>query len=65
VTFPSRGHEPWLNKQQVAQHLGRSPRWVEIAMKDRGLPWHPPAPGSNRRRFLLSEIERWMGEGSS
>jgi predicted DNA-binding transcriptional regulator AlpA len=59
IPFPDRGYEPFVGKQQVARHLGRSRRWVEIAMKDHGLPSHPPAPGSNRRRFRLSEIDAW------
>jgi hypothetical protein len=60
IAFPRRGYEPWCSKQDVARHCGRSPRWVELMMRDHGLPWHPPAPGSNRRRFLLSEVDQWM-----
>lgn len=58
--FPDRGYERFVSKQDVARHLGFSTRWVELRMERDGLPWHPPAPGSNRRRFRLSEIDRWM-----
>jgi len=52
--------EPFVDKREAARFCGRSPRWVEMRMREDGFPWHPPAPGSNRRRFRLSEISEWL-----
>lgn len=48
--------EPWLNKRQLAAHLGFSTRWVELRVGE-GMPsklW------GNRRRFRVSEVESWL-----
>jgi hypothetical protein len=48
--------EPWLTKKQLARHLGFSTRWVELRLRD-GL---PSRLIGGRRRFRLSEVERWV-----
>ncbi len=52
--------EPWLNKRQLAAHLGFSARWVDYRVAE-GMPSHV---FGRRRRFRLSEVERWLEEGS-
>lgn len=59
IRFPRRSWEPWVDKAAVARHLGFSPRWVEIKMNDAGLP-HDRAPGSNRPRYRLSQVDAWF-----
>jgi hypothetical protein len=53
---PSFAVEPWLTKKQLAGHLGFSTRWIELRMRD-GL---PSRLIGGRRRFRLSEVERWV-----
>jgi len=48
--------EPWLSKQQVADHYGRSTRWIELWMRE-GL---PSRMLGGRRAFLLSIVDAWM-----
>lgn len=50
------GLEPWMTKQQIAEHLGFSTRWVEIRMRE-GL---PSSTMGGRRRYLASEVEAWL-----
>lgn len=49
--------EPWISKRAVAQHYGRSTRWIELQMRE-GL---PSRMLGGRRAFRLSEVEAWMG----
>lgn len=56
------GHPaPMLTKAQLAQHLGRSTRWVEERVKD-GM---PSKMGTRRNRsvrlFPLYDVESWLG----
>jgi hypothetical protein len=61
VRFPRwRATEPWLSKRQVADHFGRSTRWVELRVRE-GLPSHMIG---GRRGFRLSEVESWVLERS-
>ena len=48
--------EPWLSKQQIAGHYGRSTRWIELRMRE-GL---PSRMLGGRRAFRLSAVEAWM-----
>jgi len=48
--------EPWLSKQQVAGHYGRSTRWIELRMRE-GL---PSRMLGGRRAFRLSIVDAWM-----
>jgi hypothetical protein len=60
--FPRwRASEPWLSKRQVADHFGRSTRWVELRVRE-GL---PSRMIGGRRGFRLSEVESWVLERSA
>jgi len=48
--------EPWLSKQQVAGHYGRSTRWIELRMRE-GL---PSRMLGGRRAYRLSTVDAWM-----
>jgi len=48
--------EPWLNKRQLADHLGVSPRSIERRMND-GMPF---ARFGRCPRFRRSTAERWL-----
>jgi predicted DNA-binding transcriptional regulator AlpA len=51
-------HEPWLTKQQLAEHLAVSDRWIEM-QQHVGLPYLRMG-GLNRYR--ASEVEAWLRE---
>lgn len=51
-------HEPWQTKAQLARHLHRSERWIELRIRDAGLPVHKFVDRSVR--FRLSEIDDWL-----
>ena len=48
-----------LRRQELAQRLGRSLRWVDARVKE-GMPSVPPVGQSRRRRFVLDEVEAWL-----
>jgi excisionase family DNA binding protein len=53
-----RGREPWCTKQELADHLGFSVRWVELRVRE-GM----PAQRMGRRlRFQISAVEAWLDE---
>ena len=57
IAFPrTAATEPWLSKQQVAGHYGRSTRWIELRMRE-GL---PSRMLGGRRAFRLSTVDAWM-----
>lgn len=58
IPFPHRGWEPWVTKQQLANHLAYSTRWVEKQIVA-GMPY---AHVGSRKRFRISECERWLAE---
>ena len=53
-----RPPEPWVTKQQLADHLGVTRRWIE-SQQPLGLP-HLHTDGMNRYR--ISEVEVWLHE---
>jgi hypothetical protein len=55
--------EPLVTKQQLAEHLGRSTRWVELRVRD-GMPSEAPTTRFPRRRFRLAEVEAWLAAGA-
>ena len=55
VQFPYR--DAVLTKRQLAEHLGRSPRWVELRVAD-GMPSRVANGGLV---FRLSEVDQWLG----
>lgn len=54
-------HGALLSKKQLAQHLGRSERWVELRVRE-GMPSVPPSARFGGRRFSLADVEGWLGE---
>ncbi len=59
VTLPPRtSFEPWVNKSQVANYLGRSKRWVELMARE-GI---PSRMIGGRRAYRLSEVDAWVAE---
>lgn len=57
LAFPARRMpERWLTKQQLAEHLGYSTRWVEYRIHD-GMPYERLG---HRMRFRASEVEAWL-----
>jgi hypothetical protein len=57
--------EPWVTKGELAEKLGCSKRWID---KQVALPPARAMPSeqiAGRRKFKLSEVERWIeGEES-
>jgi hypothetical protein len=51
-----RSPEPWVTKQQLADHLSVTCRWIE-SQQQLGLP-HLHTGGMNRYR--ISEVETWL-----
>jgi hypothetical protein len=49
-------NERWVTKQQVAEHLHVTPRWIELQQRD-GFP-HLRMGGLVRYR--ISEVETWL-----
>jgi hypothetical protein len=59
ISFPLwRSAEPWLSKRQVADHYGRSTRWLELKARE-GL---PSRMIGGRRGYRLSEVDVWLRE---
>jgi hypothetical protein len=64
IQLPSRGGEEIvLTKKQLAARLKRSERWVEIKVRDEGLPVLAETDRFGRRRYSLKAVEDWMGKG--
>lgn len=59
VALPARRrHEDVeLTKRQLSEHWNVSTRWLELMVRDEGLPSVGIFAG--RRRFNLAEAERW------
>jgi hypothetical protein len=51
-----------LGKRQLARHLDRSPRWIELKVTE-GMPSIPPTARYPHRRFVLAEVEHWLQDG--
>ena len=62
VAFPSHASDIMLTKRQLAEHLGRSERWIELKMRD-GLPCLPRTDRQGRRMFRLRSVEAWLADG--
>ena len=61
VRLPSRG-DTLLTKKQLAAHLGRSERWVELKVKE-GMPVEQATDRYGRRRYNLRLVETRLHEG--
>ncbi len=55
--------EHLLTKQQLAQHLGRSTRWIEMRVRE-GMPSQEPTKRYPMRRFRLGDVENWLANGT-
>lgn len=51
-----------LTKQQLAAHLGRSTRWVELKTRE-GMPSMDPTRRFPARRYRLAEVQAWLEAG--
>ena len=51
-----------LTKKQLAAHLGRSTRWVEMQVH-RGLPVEAMTDRFGGRRYDLAKVEMWLSAG--
>lgn len=51
-----------LTKKQLAAHLGRSTRWIELQMR-RGLPFEGATDRFGSRRYDLAKVEAWLCAG--
>jgi hypothetical protein len=50
-----------LSRQQLAQRLGRSLRWVDARVRE-GMPSEPPTEGFPHRRFQIDQVDAWLEE---
>jgi hypothetical protein len=62
TVVPMRRAGGVLTKQQLADHLGRSTRWIELRVRE-GMPSEPSTRRFPHRRFRLAEVEVWLGQG--
>jgi hypothetical protein len=51
-----------LTKKQLAAHLGRSTRWIELQVH-RGLPVESSTDRFGARRYDLAKVEAWLRAG--
>ncbi len=58
MTAAIEAHEPWVTKQQLADHLQVTRRWIE-SQQQLGLPYLRMG-GMNR--YIVSEVEAWLRE---
>lgn len=61
ISLPSRG-PILLTKKQLAAHLRRSERWIELKVRD-GMPVEQQVDRLGRRRYDLQEVEQWLKRG--
>lgn len=58
IQMPARDWSPLLTKRQLANHLGRTPRWIEMRVAE-GMPaeWDRH---HRCRTFLLTDVQAWL-----
>ena len=61
IAFPVR-QELLLTKQQLARHLNRSTRWIELRVRE-GMPVEEATDRYGRRRYRLGAVEEWLRHG--
>ena len=61
ISLPARG-PILLTKKQLAAHLCRSERWIELKVRD-GMPVEQDTDRHGRRRYDLQQVERWLRQG--
>lgn len=52
--------EGFIGKRQLSTVIGFSVKWIELRMRDDGLPYHRSPNG--HARFLLSEVRPFVEE---
>ncbi len=62
VALPRPTGDVILTKRQLGEHLGRSPRWIELRVRE-GMPVEEGNDRYGRRRFNLTAVEAWLREG--
>jgi phage terminase Nu1 subunit (DNA packaging protein) len=60
ISLPARG-PILLTKKQLAAHLCRSERWIELKVRD-GMPVEQNTDRHGRRRYDVQQVERWLKE---
>ena len=63
ISLPARG-PILLTKKQLAAHLCRSERWIELKVRD-GMPVEQNTDRHGRRRYDLQQVESWLKAGSA
>lgn len=58
MTVAIKAREPWVTKQQLADHLQVTRRWIDLQQR-LGLPYIRMG-GMNR--YIISEVEAWLRE---
>lgn len=58
--LPRRDTTRLLTKKELARELGKSTRWIEIKMRDEGLPVEPRASRHEDARFDSGKVRAWM-----
>ncbi len=61
LRLPTRG-PVLVTKKQLAAHLGRSERWIELRVRD-GMPVEHATDRYGRRRYNLRLVEEWLKTG--
>ncbi len=62
ISLPSRG-PILLTKKQLAAHLRRSERWIELKVRD-GMPVEQNVDRHGRRRYHLQQVEQWLKDSA-
>lgn len=53
-----------VSKRQLAAHIGRSTRWIEMKTATEGLPSIAPSGHYSQRRYDLAAVEAWIRDGA-
>lgn len=64
VQLPTRAPSRLLSKRELARELGRSPRWIEMRMRE-GMPVQPRALPGEHARFDLARVRAWLDKRAS
>jgi hypothetical protein len=59
IQLPVR-YQGTLSKRELGRAINRSPRWIELRMRDDGLPFSRNADG--HAQYDLNEVRAWMDE---
>lgn len=63
LQFPAhrmrQDQDHWFDKKELAAYLGRSERWIEMRMRDSGLPYDKD-PHSRFVRFNPADVAHWQ-----